>query len=342
MKLKFLSILLLLGCSLTWAYSLQYHPLLLKVSDKKGKTLIKALDEVYGDKITVKNGRCYFFEKQARGADLEYEIDRCRMDYQQQTIYSQADRLNGIEIKGTVWIEGNSYRTRPYNGKWGEWKVRVAATDNELPFEQYILDALLAQVRKGIETLIWQGDTGGSPASPIDGFLTQFGADSNVVTVTLTGVTGAYDAVKAVYFGMSAEALDRGGIIFVDPIVLRALVNDLVVLNMFHYNPGNGNLDEFILPGTDVRIVKAPGLAGTNAIVGTFGDNLVYGTDMEGDNEKVFLRYSEDDEVFKYTIKWNSGVAYHFSEHIAWGVMDDAPTPLGTCPCVAADDGGGE
>ena len=227
-------------------------------------------------------------------------------------------------------------------GKWGEWKVRVAATDNELPFEQYILDALLAQVRKGIETLIWQGNTGGSPADPINGFLTQFGADSNTVTVTLTGVTGAYDAVKAVYFQMTAEALDRGGIIFVDPIVLRALVNDLVVLNLFDYNPGNGNLDEFILPGTDVRIVKAPGLAGTNAIVGTFGDNLVYGTDMEGDNEKVFLRYSEDDEVFKYTIKWNSGVAYHFSEHIAWGVMDDAPTPLGTCPCEAADDGGGE
>jgi hypothetical protein len=95
---------------------------LLKVSDKKGKTLIKALDEVYGDKITVKNGRCYFFEKQARGADLEYEIDRCRMDYQQQTIYSQADRLNGIEIKGTIWIEGNSYRTRRNNGEWNEWK----------------------------------------------------------------------------------------------------------------------------------------------------------------------------------------------------------------------------
>jgi hypothetical protein len=95
---------------------------LLQTKDKKGETLAKALDKVYGDKITVKDGRCYFFEKQAKGADLEYEIDRCRMDSQQQTIYSQADRLNGIEIKGTIWIEGNSYRTRPYNGKWSEWK----------------------------------------------------------------------------------------------------------------------------------------------------------------------------------------------------------------------------
>ena len=226
-------------------------------------------------------------------------------------------------------------------GKWGEWKVRVAATDNELPFEQYILDALLGQVRKGIETLIWQGDTGNS--DPFDGFLTQFTADANVVSVTLTGVTDAYTAVKGVYFSMTDEALEKGGIIFVDPAIFRALLNDLVVLNYFHYDFGNGAKDEFILPGTDVRIVKAPGLANTKAIVGTFGDNLVYGTDMENDNELVDLWWSEDNRVFRYQVKWNMGVAYHFSEHIAWGVMDNSPVPMGACPCaVAADDGGGE
>ena len=226
-------------------------------------------------------------------------------------------------------------------GKWGEWKVRIAATQNDLPFEQYIMTALLDGIRKGIETQIWVGDTSGT--DPIDGFITQFTADANVVSVTLTGVTGAYDAVKAVYFGMSAEALDRGGVIFVDPIVFRALINDVTVLNLFHYNPGNANLEEFILPGTDVRVIKTPGLAGTYAIVGTFGDNLVYGCDMENDNELVDLWWSEDNRVFRYQVKWAMGVAYHFSEHIAWGVMDAAPTPLGTCPCVAAaDDGGGE
>lgn len=122
MRLKIFSILFLCGFTLSGAYSLQYNPFLLQTKDKKGETLAKTLDKVYGDKITVKNGRCYFFEKQARGADLEYEIDRCRMESQQQTIYSQADRLNGIEIKGTIWIEGNSYRTRPYSGEWSEWK----------------------------------------------------------------------------------------------------------------------------------------------------------------------------------------------------------------------------
>lgn len=225
-------------------------------------------------------------------------------------------------------------------GKWGEWKVRVAATENELPFEQYIMDALLGQIRKGIETLIWVGDTGSS--DPIDGFLTQFGADNTTVSVTLTGETSAYNAVKSVYFNMTDKALEEGGIIFVDPAIFRALLNDLVVLNYFHYDMGNGAKDEFVLPGTDVRIVKAPGLSGTHGIVGTFASNLVYGCDMENDSELVDLWWSNDDRLFKYQVKWNMGVAYHFSEQIAWGVMDDAPTPLGTCPCAApaADDGG--
>ena len=223
-------------------------------------------------------------------------------------------------------------------GKYAEYLVRINATENELPFEQYILDTLVKNINKGIESLIWTGDTGNS--DPIDGFLTQMSADGNVVSVTLTGVADAYTAVKTVYFAMTEEALDKGGVIFVDPAVFRALLNDLTVLNYFHYDMGNGNPEEIMLPGTDVKVVKTPGLAQTNAIVGTFADNLVYGCDMENDNEDVDLWWSQDDRMFKYQVKWNSGVAYHFSEHIAWGVMDDAPVPMGACPCTpAADDG---
>ena len=225
-------------------------------------------------------------------------------------------------------------------GKWAEYQVRIAATENALPFEGYIMDGLIREINKKIEQLIWVADSGNS--DPIDGFLTQFTADAAVTSVTLTGVAAAYDAVKTVYFAIPEEALDRGAMIFVDPVIFRALMNDLVVLNYFHYDMGNGAKDEFILPGTDVRVVKTPGLAQTNVIVGTFPENLVYGTDMENDNEKVDLWWSNDDRVFKYQVKWNSGVAYHFGDQIAWGVMDAAPTPMGACPCNPAADDGGE
>ena len=225
-------------------------------------------------------------------------------------------------------------------GKYAEYLVRINATENDLPFERYIIDALIAQINKGIETLIWVGDSSGT--DPIDGFLTQFSADSDVITATLTSVADAYTAVKTVYFAMPEETLDKGGVIFVDPAIFRALLNDLVVLNYYHYDMGNGNPEEILLPGTDVRVVKTPGLASTNAIVGTFAENLVYGCDMENDHEDIDLWWSQDDRVFKYQVKWNSGVAYHFPDQIVFGVMDDAPVPMGVCPCAApaADDGG--
>ena len=104
-----------------FAYDLQYRPFLLQVKDKHGITLAKTLDKMYGDKIVVKNKRCYYIEI-TRNVDVEYEIDQCRVDYTQQTVYSQADRLNGIDVKGTVWVEGNSYRMRKAGESWSEWK----------------------------------------------------------------------------------------------------------------------------------------------------------------------------------------------------------------------------
>ena len=225
-------------------------------------------------------------------------------------------------------------------GKYAEYLVRINATENDLPFEQYIVDTLIAQINKGIETLIWQGNTAGSPADPIDGFLTQFSNDASVIPATLTSVADAYTAVKTVYFAMPEETLEKGGLIFVGPAIFRALVNDLVVLNYYHYDMGNSFLEEILLPGTDVKVVKTPGLANTLAIVGTFGDNLVYGCDMENDHEDIDLWWSQDDRVFKYQVKWNSGVAYHFPDQVVVGVMDDAPFPMGACPCAAAADAG--
>ncbi len=114
-------ILLSFLCVSAFSYDLQYQPFLLQVKDKYGETLARTLDKMYGDKIVAKNKRCYYIEI-TRNADIEYEIDQCRVNYIQQKVYSQADRLNGIEVKGTIWVEGNSYRTRNVGEKWSEWK----------------------------------------------------------------------------------------------------------------------------------------------------------------------------------------------------------------------------
>ena len=219
-------------------------------------------------------------------------------------------------------------------GKYGEWLVRVNATENELPFEQYILDTLVAQINKGIETLIWTGNT--SNSDPIDGFLTQFAADASVITSAIAAGTNAYEGILQVYLAMPEEAVERGAVLFVAPEVFRIAVAGLVAANLYNYAAPAGDVDEFILPGTNAKVVKAPGLAGSLKIVGTFGDNLVYGTDGENDSEDVDVWFSKDDRLFKYEVKWNTGVAYHFGDQIVVGTF--AATPTVSCHLCGAGE----
>ena len=58
---------------------------------------------------------------------------------------------------------------------------------------------------------------------------------------------------------------------------------------------------------------------GSNAIVGTFADNLTYLTDVDGDEVDVDLWWSQDDRLFKWQVKWTSGVAYYFPAQIVLG-----------------------
>ena len=243
------------------------------------------------------------------------------------------DPLDSIELKqrtietAAIKVQGQIC-PQTLIGKYAEYLVRINATEHDLPFEQYLVDALTAELNKAIETLIWQGDKSSANVGLkwIDGFLAQFAADNDVIPVAITAGTSAYAGLTAVYAAMPEVALDRGGVIFVAPSIYRAFISDLVKANYYHYSgPQDVLTDEFILPGTDVKVVKTPGLAGSLKVVGTFADNLVYGCDAENDAEDIDIWWSQDDRVFKYEALWNSGVAYHFPAQVVLGTFAAAP-----------------
>ena len=214
-------------------------------------------------------------------------------------------------------------------GKWAEYLVRISATENDLPFEQYIVDGLVAEINKKIEKLIWQGDHTQSSDTNIkwiDGFLYIANADNDVIDVSIASGTSAYNGIVAVYAAMTEESLERGGMIFVSPAIFRAFMQELVVRNYFHYDPRDAAPDEVILPGTDVRVVKTPGLAGSLKILGTFPENMVYGCDMEGDAEDIDIWYSQDNRNFRVAVQWNSGVQFAFPAHVVLGAFAAAPS----------------
>lgn len=214
-------------------------------------------------------------------------------------------------------------------GKYAEYLVRIGANSNELPFEQYIIDGVTTEINKKIEKLIWQGDTTQSTNTDlkwINGILKQLASDSDKVAVSIAANTAIYDAIKAVYLAIPEETLERGAEIYVSPANYRDFLMAMVEKKYFNYSgPQDSAPEEFVFPGTDVKVVKTPGLAGVNdRIVASFPENFVYGCDAEGDLEDVKIWFSDDDDLFKLKVKWNSGIAYRFPNQVTLGTIAGA------------------
>lgn len=201
-------------------------------------------------------------------------------------------------------------------GKYAEYQVSINASENaSLPFEAFIMEGLTNEIVKKIETTIWQGV---KASDLIDGFLTIAGAEGDVVDVVLGG-TSAYEDILKVYNAMTENTLEQGGEIYVSPAKFRAFLQEMVAKNYYHYNPGNDELGEFLLPGSNVKVVRTPGLAGKTQIVGTFPKNMYYGCDLENAAEDIKVWYSDDDDVIKVSAKWNMGVQFAFPGEVVLG-----------------------
>ena len=230
-------------------------------------------------------------------------------------------------------------------GKYAEYLVRINATENDLPFEQYIMDGVTEQINKKIEKLIWQGDKTGKAGDTdlkwIDGWIKLATDDSTVIDATIASGSSAYAGLMAVYAAIPDEAVERGAEIYVAPSIFRAFLSDIVSLNLYHHaGPADGAApQEAYLPGTDVKVVNTPGLSGSLSVLATFPRNLVYGTDMEGDEEDIRLWFSDDDDVYKLKVLWNSGVQFYHPKQVVLAAFPAAPAiSVGTgIQSIAAD-----
>ena len=222
----------------------------------------------------------------------------------------------------TAWIEVLiAICPKKLVGKWAEYLVRANANAESLPFEQYIIDGFIAEVNRKIDKLIFQGDkslTTNPDLKWIDGFVKVFQADGTEITIS--GANNMFDKLQQIYAGMDDYTLSRGGEIYVSPANYRAFLMDLVNANLYHYAGAvNDYPHEFVLPGSDVKVVMTEGLEGVNGVaLATFADNLRYGCDMENDQEDVAVKYDSIKELFYVKALWNSGVQIAFPGKAYW------------------------
>lgn len=203
-------------------------------------------------------------------------------------------------------------------GKWTEYQVRLAARkeDNPLPFEEWIVEQLLEKANRDTEKLIWLGDTSQTTAPVIklgDGLLKIAGADANTVKVTLTDGVDAYTAIKQVVLAIPAAVLERAEV-YVSPDTFLKFVQTLIERNYFHFGV-EGAPDEVTFPGTNVKVVKTAGLAGSTSILAADPRNLYFGCDLENDAERFDLVYDAF-SGYKLAMTWGAGVNYAISEEV--------------------------
>lgn len=237
-------------------------------------------------------------------------------------------------------------------GTFAEYLIRTRAGEHPLPYEQEITQAIVAFINEALEKAIWQGDTTSQDANlaNFDGLLKIAGSEASVVTPTITATT--YRGIVAqVLAAIPSAARKRGAVIYLSPEAYEGYLLELVNANLYHYSgPQNEAPVEWVVPGTNVKVVRTEGLEGAGAIMATYDRNLYYGTDMEDDKEVFSITYDETNEIFRIKVRWASGVQIAFPDRVVLADISNI-TPAATAPvseavlqiasCVCASDEGG-
>lgn len=226
------------------------------------------------------------------------------------------------ELETKQYKVQDQYCDRVLLGKFAEYQVKINAQKeaSDLPFEAVLMDEIIGGINAGMEKEVWLGT--GTGSSLIKGFVTlATSADSaSTVAVSIESGTSVYNAIKKVVMAIPERIIDEA-VVFVSPAIYRAFVQEMVEKNYFHYkNDGNVENMDITFPGTDIKVHKTIGLTGDKKhIYASSYKNMVYGCDLQGDEEKVKVWYDDNSELFKYSIRWNAGVMTYFPDMVVLG-----------------------
>lgn len=198
---------------------------------------------------------------------------------------------------------------------WAHSEVKMAATGQEMPFEELLIDNNIKALGKVNENLIWEGDktNGQGNLAMMDGIITIATADSNTVKQQ-KGQDSVWERVQKLWLALDPAIADETTI-FMSIANYKALIVELMNENMFHVFEEYKGAYEMVMPGANVKIKGVSGIT-TDVIIATPESNLYLGVDAEGDDEIVDLYFDKSDRTFKFVVEYAYCVNYAFSEFV--------------------------
>lgn len=161
-----------------------------------------------------------------------------------------------------------------------------------IPYAEQMLAEKAALISKGLDQLVWLGNTGSGDA--FNGFTVQGAALMATVTGTTTSVYDAIDAAidAAVAADSTFESSDSVAI-FLNYAKYRQLQKEMVALNLFHYSlatQGDNN-EAMVFPGTKIRVIATEGLSGHSFLYLADTAHLHVGTNLASEAEGIVAFY---------------------------------------------------
>jgi hypothetical protein len=196
-------------------------------------------------------------------------------------------------------------------------------------YSQRKADKIAAQ----LETAIWQGDTGSAnvnlnkfdglaklvaaaSASVIHANTTSFYGTPLAASAGIT-VSNVVAVLDAVYKAIPAEIVGKDDVaIMVGQDVFRTYTIALKNANLFAYTFDGSADSEFVLPGTQIKVVATPGLNGTSKIYATRVSNLFLGTDLLNEEERFELFYAKEADQVRFVSEFKMGVNFAFPAEV--------------------------
>jgi hypothetical protein len=201
---------------------------------------------------------------------------------------------------------------------------------DSIPFEQDYSERKAKTIASQLETAIWTGDTASANGNlnKFDGFVKLIGAASGVVDANVSGyISGApltsitaanvISLFDGVYKAIPAKVVAADDMVIVcGQDTFRTYTIALKNANMFQYSIDVKADSEFILPGTNIKVVALQGLNSTNDVYAMRLSNLFLGTDLLNEEEKFEIFFAKEADEVRFAAEFKMGVNVAFPDEI--------------------------
>lgn len=201
------------------------------------------------------------------------------------------------------------------------YEVKVAAGQKTLPFEEEFVNGVMDGIAAEVEKTIWQGDTSKSTLNRFDGLIKILSGATVAGTYSIQSGDTVSTIVSKTYALIPSAAYQAGNVVmYMGSDMYRTWIQELIANGHLVISNAVENVampDSLLIPGTNVRVEGVAGLDGTKKVYASYADNFIYGTDMQGDEEKAELWKSQDNREFRLAVEFVSGVQVAFPELVA-------------------------